>query len=155
MKLSIKDFFNKYSQIRSFLWSWSHLLKKSLTTENFIYCAVQFSRWSVFRKSLRLRYLARLWICHWLSIDFFVIITIPVNKLSILSNWNWTLCFSIKQWKINASCSFRRSLLPHSVEFSCTFKAFQIIFLKFAQDHQISLKIHKNPSRPKYCFCAC
>ena len=36
MKFSIKDFFSKCDQIRSF---WSHLLKKSLM-ENFIFCAV-------------------------------------------------------------------------------------------------------------------
>ena len=30
MKFSIKDFFSKCDQIRSFLWIWSHLLKKSL-----------------------------------------------------------------------------------------------------------------------------
>ena len=29
MKFFIKDFFSKYDQIRSFLWIWSHLLKKS------------------------------------------------------------------------------------------------------------------------------
>ena len=39
MKFSIKDFFNKCYQIRSFLRIWSHLLKKSLI-ENFIFCAV-------------------------------------------------------------------------------------------------------------------
>ena len=36
MKFSIKDFFSKYDQIPSFLWIWSHLLKKSLM-ENFIF----------------------------------------------------------------------------------------------------------------------
>ena len=41
MKFSIKNFFSKSDQIRSFLWIWSHLLKKSLM-ENFIFCAVQF-----------------------------------------------------------------------------------------------------------------
>ena len=35
MKFSIKDFFSKCDQIRSFLQIWSHLLKKSLM-ENFI-----------------------------------------------------------------------------------------------------------------------
>ena len=30
MKFSIKDFFSKWDQIRSFLRIWSHLLKKSL-----------------------------------------------------------------------------------------------------------------------------
>ena len=30
MKFSIKDFFSKYDQIRSFLRTWSHLLNKSL-----------------------------------------------------------------------------------------------------------------------------
>ena len=39
MKLSIKDFFSKCDQIRSFLQIWSHLLKKSLM-ENFIFCVV-------------------------------------------------------------------------------------------------------------------
>ena len=39
MKFSIKDFFSKCDQIRSFLWIWSHILKKSLM-ENFILCSV-------------------------------------------------------------------------------------------------------------------
>ena len=39
MKFSIKDFFSKRDQIRSFLRIWSHSLKKSLM-ENFIFCAV-------------------------------------------------------------------------------------------------------------------
>ena len=39
MKFSVKDFFSKCDQIRSFLRIWSHLLKKSLM-ENFIFCAV-------------------------------------------------------------------------------------------------------------------
>ena len=36
MKFSVKDFFSKCDQIRSFLWIWLHLLKKSLT-KNFIF----------------------------------------------------------------------------------------------------------------------
>ena len=39
MKFSIKDFFSKCDQIGSFLWIWSHLLKKSLM-KNLIFCAV-------------------------------------------------------------------------------------------------------------------
>ena len=39
MKFSIKDFFGKCDQIRSFLRIWSPLLKKSLM-ENFNFCAV-------------------------------------------------------------------------------------------------------------------
>ena len=39
MEFSIKDFFSKYDQIRSFLRIWSHLLKKSLM-ENFIFSVV-------------------------------------------------------------------------------------------------------------------
>ena len=38
MKYSIKDFFRKCDQIRSFLPIWSHLLKKFLMT-NLIFCA--------------------------------------------------------------------------------------------------------------------
>ena len=36
MKFSMKEFFSKCDQIRSFLWIWSHLLKKCLM-ENFIF----------------------------------------------------------------------------------------------------------------------
>ena len=39
MKFSIKDFFSKCDEIRSFQQIWSHLLKKSLM-ENFIFCVV-------------------------------------------------------------------------------------------------------------------
>ena len=38
MKFSIKDFFDKCDQVCSFMWIWSHLLKKSLM-ENFFFCA--------------------------------------------------------------------------------------------------------------------
>ena len=38
-KFSIKDFFSKCNQIRSFQRIWSHLLNKSLIG-NFIFCAV-------------------------------------------------------------------------------------------------------------------
>ena len=40
MKFSMKDFFSKRDQIRSFLRIWSHLLKKFFM-ENFIFCAVK------------------------------------------------------------------------------------------------------------------
>ena len=40
MRLSIKDFFSKCDQIRSFQRIWSHLLKKSWM-ENLIFCAVR------------------------------------------------------------------------------------------------------------------
>ena len=39
MKFSIKDFFSKCDQIRSFMRIWSHLLKESLM-ENLIFCVV-------------------------------------------------------------------------------------------------------------------
>ena len=39
MKFSMKGFFSKCGQIRSFLRVWPHLLKKSLL-KNFIFCAV-------------------------------------------------------------------------------------------------------------------
>ena len=39
MKFFFKDFFSKCDQIRSFLWIWSHLLKKSLMG-NFIFYAM-------------------------------------------------------------------------------------------------------------------
>ena len=40
MRFSIKNFFSKYGQIRSFLRIWSNLLEKS-SMENFFFCAVQ------------------------------------------------------------------------------------------------------------------
>ena len=42
MLFSIKDFFSKCDQIRSFLRIWSDSLKKSLM-ENFIFCAVRYT----------------------------------------------------------------------------------------------------------------
>ena len=39
IKFPIKDFFSKCDWIRSFLWIWSHLLKKSLM-KNLFFCAV-------------------------------------------------------------------------------------------------------------------
>ena len=39
MKFSIKDFFSKCDQIRSFMRIWSHLLKESLM-ENSTFCVV-------------------------------------------------------------------------------------------------------------------
>ena len=39
MKFSIREFFSKCDQIRSFLRIWSYLLKKSFI-ENFIFCGV-------------------------------------------------------------------------------------------------------------------
>ena len=54
MKFSIKDFFSKCDEIRSFLRIWLHLLKKSLM-ENFLFCAVPSKFWihitHQFRKS--------------------------------------------------------------------------------------------------------
>ena len=40
MKLFIKDFFIKFDQIHRKLWTWSHLLNKSLI-KNFIFCVVK------------------------------------------------------------------------------------------------------------------
>ena len=46
IKVYTKGFFSNCDQIRSFLWIWSHLLRKSLM-ENFIFCAVQ-AVWTIF-----------------------------------------------------------------------------------------------------------
>ena len=51
IKLSIKDIFSNYDQIRSSMRIWSHLLKKSLM-ENFIFCAMTFSSTENFYKNL-------------------------------------------------------------------------------------------------------
>ena len=54
MKFSIKDFFGKCGQIRSFLRIWSHLLKKSLM-ENFIFRAVLGARKGPHTNNLRIK----------------------------------------------------------------------------------------------------
>ena len=55
MKFSIKNFFSKWDQIRSFRWIWSHLLNKSVM-ENFIFCAVKYPALLLFGK-LSIEYL--------------------------------------------------------------------------------------------------
>ena len=40
IKFSIKDFFSKCDQIHSFLWIWSHLLKKILNGKPHYLCSV-------------------------------------------------------------------------------------------------------------------
>ena len=58
MKYSIKDFFSKYDQIRSFLQIWSHLPNKSLM-ENFVFlCSVR-------------KLTVRKWICY-INCDYFL-----------------------------------------------------------------------------------
>ena len=49
MKLSIKDFFSKYDQIRSFLRICSQLWKKSWTG-NFVFCAVSLEASKKYKK---------------------------------------------------------------------------------------------------------
>ena len=51
MKFSIKDFFSKCDQIRSFLRIWSNLLKKS-TKDNFSFYALKLRIWSHLLKNL-------------------------------------------------------------------------------------------------------
>ena len=41
MKFSIENFFSKCDPIRSFLWIWSHLMKKSLINEKLHFCALK------------------------------------------------------------------------------------------------------------------
>ena len=43
MKFFSKDFFSKCHQIRSFLWIWSHLLKKSLPEKIIFFVVISFS----------------------------------------------------------------------------------------------------------------
>ena len=49
MKFSVKDFFSKCDQIRSFLRIWLHLLKKSLM-EKLIFCTVGGLKWIKWNK---------------------------------------------------------------------------------------------------------
>ena len=49
LQFSIKDFFSKCDQIRSFQQIWSYLLKKPLM-ENFIFCAVIFMYFRVYER---------------------------------------------------------------------------------------------------------
>ena len=65
-EVSIKDFFSKCGQIRSFLRIWSHILKKSLM-ENFIFCAVPLTVPTSLKENSPARILD-----HYISGDFFL-----------------------------------------------------------------------------------
>ena len=52
MKFSIKNFFSKCDQIRSYLWIWPHLLNKSLM-ENFVFVKC-FLQQGIVKKSKKL-----------------------------------------------------------------------------------------------------
>ena len=89
MKFSIKDFFSKCDQIRSFLWIRSHLLKKSVM-ENFIFCAKLQPAipWKTLIKSAYVKIDAYLlqFLCHMTSdvkcsYMLFLLIYIGVQKL--------------------------------------------------------------------------
>ena len=59
MKFSIKDFFSKCEQIRSFLRIWSHLQQKPLM-KNFIFCAVKYIfRSTLFTQSPPIKYMVQ------------------------------------------------------------------------------------------------
>ena len=79
IKLSVKNFFRKCDQIRSFLRIWSHLLKKFLM-KNFIFCAVQF-----LLPNLDFKLRSKMYIFY--HSQFNIIITtqpaIPCSKLTI------------------------------------------------------------------------
>ena len=58
MKFSIRDFFSKYNQMRSFLRIWSYLLKKSLM-ENFIFDEVKEVCWGYCQTSV-MKFIAKI-----------------------------------------------------------------------------------------------
>ena len=62
MRFSVKDFFRKCDQIRSYLWIWSHLLKNSLM-KNFIFCTVRQEQPHHQSKSCDFIYLKRDYLC--------------------------------------------------------------------------------------------
>ena len=64
VKFSIKYFFGKYDQIRSFLRIWSHLLKKYLI-ENFI-----FVQWEIAQKTLCKVHINQVCVIHHCSFFF-------------------------------------------------------------------------------------
>ena len=74
MKFSIIDFFNTCDQIRSFLQIWSHLLKKSLLKENFIFCAVLITLLSLCAK-----WFIHLFISELLLLSIFLLFSIPLK----------------------------------------------------------------------------
>ena len=73
IKFSIKDFFSKCNQIRSFLAIWSHLLKNSLM-ENFIFCAV--------------------WVISITLVDIYA--ALLKNRYHLVSWLNVTACINLK-----------------------------------------------------------
>ena len=103
MKFSIKDFFSKCEQIRSFLWIWSHLLKKSFK-QNLIFCAVTLLWHHKFRKKIlcktkREKFLQEFLIFYlWQTIeppdDHKVLFIFAVKSISWIICWIFSECES-------------------------------------------------------------
>ena len=79
MKFSIKDFFSKYDPIRSFLWIWSHLLKKSLLKSTIFWAVYTLSKYRVISC-----------LCCHLFCDFFITLWIDSKHFQ----WTWTFPFT-------------------------------------------------------------
>ena len=95
MKFSIKDFFGKCDQIRSFLWIWSHLLKKSLM-DNFILCSVNIT-FAIYKMSLIFHLLIldsdhKIFMQNDMSI-FTAIICSIITVSEFPKVWTWNLKF--------------------------------------------------------------
>ena len=98
IRFSIKDFFGKCDQIRSFLWIWSHLPKKSLM-ENFIFCAVH---------SLVMELKAVL-LCSIIKLHF------HINNENLIGSWGTSI--KLRQ-SLNLNFWFRnhdQTLISHSI----------------------------------------
>ena len=82
MKFSIKDFFSKCGQIRSFLRIWSHLLNKSLM-ENFIFCIVTtfFSKTPCYRRG---DLIFRFFPLVWLKMNYIIITAWKVSVFGVI-----------------------------------------------------------------------
>ena len=98
MKFSIKDFFSKCDQIRSFLRIWSHVLKKCLM-ENFIFYAVC----SVYRKKQYYFWLFAFWSkirscwLHQTIVTFHFVIT--DTTCNVCHTWYWLLITLCNNWQ--------------------------------------------------------
>ena len=86
IKCSIKDFFSKYDQIRSFPRIWSHWLKKSLM-ENLVFCAVLYEFWRFLSMPFAFLYL-NFW-------EILVFLNILKENLSLSETSDpWTTCLN-------------------------------------------------------------
>ena len=95
---STKNFFVKSDQIRSFLWIWSHLLKKSLM-EKFIFCPVNQKTFTLdIRETSNKLHQTKYW--------HFVLIFLTNNISYTLLKWLFNTAWKVSKYEVSSGTYF-------------------------------------------------